>query len=141
MKEIGDFGLVAMTEEQQSETDRTLCLVSGYHPHCFPPVRAYVHELRHRFAVVLNTFRRDKVDMYFDADLFLNLVPSLCHAIGYDSINIEMTGGYCFHSFDDLARYYSGLDELHQYPPTLTNSINIHPHGSTWLRMTGSSLS
>ncbi len=106
-----------MTTAEPPATDRTLCLVSGYHAASFPPADAYEAGLRHRFAVVLDTYRRDKVDMYFDADLFLRLVPALCQAIGYDGVDIRLTDGSRFTSFGDVARHYTGLEELEREPP------------------------
>lgn len=106
-----------MTTAEQSGTDRTLCLVSGYHAANFPPADAFELGLRHRFAVVLNTYRRDKADMYFDSSLYLLLVRTVCQAIGYDCVTIRMIEGVRFHSFDDLARQYADLEELEQKPP------------------------
>lgn len=106
-----------MTTAEQSVTDRTLCMVSGYHAASFPPADAFESGLRHRFAVVLDTYRRDKADMYFDTSLFLHLVPTLCQTIGFDSVAIRITEGNCLHSFDDLARHYDGLEEPEHEPP------------------------
>ena len=108
---------MTMTTSGQSASDRTLCLVSGYHAASFPPAGAHESGLCHRFAVVLDTYRRDKVDMYFDTDLFLRLVPTLCQAIGYDRVEIRMTDGSRFTSFDELARQYAGREEVEQEPP------------------------
>jgi hypothetical protein len=99
------------------DTDRTLCLVSGYHRDSYPPSRAYDQRLRRRFAVVFETYRRAKVDMYFDADLFLHLIPILCQAIGYDSCTIVLSNGVCVGTFESLANYYAGCEELDRDPP------------------------
>jgi hypothetical protein len=115
-----------MTTTEPSVTDRTLCLVSGYHTATFPPADVFVSGLRHRFAVVLDTYRRDKEDMYFDTGLFLHLVPTLCQAIGYDYVAIRMIEGGRFQSFDDLARQYSGIEELEKEPPA---RIDLHRSG------------
>jgi hypothetical protein len=92
-------------------------LVAGYHTDSYPPADAYESGLRHRFAVVLDTYRRDKVDMYFDTDLFLRLVPTLCQFIGYDQVDICMIDGSHFPSFDALARHYAACEEDDQHPP------------------------
>ena len=97
--------------------DRTLCLVSGYHDWNFPPFRAYNHGLRSRFALVLDTYRRDKGMMFFDVELFLRLVSEACNVIGYDAIEIRLTDEVCFDSFDALAQYYADRDELDNEPP------------------------
>src|SRR5688572_1894445 len=101
----------------ERSTDRTLCLVSGYHTSNFPPADAYERGLRHRFAVVLDTARRDKMDMYFDTELFMRLVPILCQTIGYDRLDIRMTDGRRFTSFDELAGHFSSQVEFDQEPP------------------------
>ncbi len=106
-----------MTSADQSGSDRTLCLVSGYHAATFPPEDAYAWGLRHRFAVVLDTYRRDRADLYFDAELYLRLVPALCRAIGYDGVTIRMAGDGDFPSFDALAGHYAGQEEADRDPP------------------------
>ncbi len=115
-----------MTTAEQQVTDRTLCLVSGYHAASFPPADAFESGLRHRFAVVLDTYRRGRADMYFDTGLFLYLVPKLCQVIGYDCVAIRMFEGGPFHSFDDLVRQYANLEELEQEPPA---RIDLHRSG------------
>jgi len=92
-------------------------MVRGYHAASFPPADAFEAGLRHRFAVVLDTYRRDKAEMYFDTGLFLHLVPALCQAIGYHFLAIRMFEGGRFHSFEDLAREYARREELEQEPP------------------------
>ncbi len=106
-----------MATARLSVTDRTLYLVSGDHAANFPPADAYQAGLRHRFAVVLDTYRRDKVDMYFDSDLYLRLVPALCQAIGYEGVDIRMTDRSRLTSFDDVAHHYAGREEIEQEPP------------------------
>jgi hypothetical protein len=115
-----------MTTAKQTAADRTLCLVSGYHAASFPPADAFEAGLRHRFAVVLGTYRRDKAEMHFDTGLFLHLVPALCQAIGYDCVAIRMMRGGRFHSFDELSGQYAGLEELDQEPPA---RIDLHRSG------------
>lgn len=108
---------VTLATAEQSVTDRTLCMVSGYHAASFSPADAFESGLRHRFALVLDTYRRDTEDLYFDTSLFQRLVPTLCQTIGFDAVAIRMTEGSCLHSFDDLARHYAGLEESEHEPP------------------------
>jgi len=104
--------------ENKSDTDRTFCLVSGYHQCSFPPIIAYSNGLRHRFAIVLDTYRRSKVDMFFDIELFLHIVPRLCETIGFDSAEIVMPdNGIRFHIFEDYAQHFSERGEVDWEPP------------------------
>jgi len=104
-------------------TDRTLCLVSGYHQHSYPPTRAYFNGLLYRFAVVFDTYRCSKADEYFDSELFLLLVPRLCEIIGYEAIELVMPEaakhlkGIRFNSFQNLSTFYRQQDELECQPP------------------------
>jgi hypothetical protein len=106
-----------MATEVGVTNDRSLCLVSGYHAVSYPPVAAYEAGMRHRFAVVLDTYRRDKIDMFFDSSLALLLVPALCQIIRYDQLSIRMAGGATISSIEELARHYSGLEEVDRDPP------------------------
>jgi hypothetical protein len=96
----------------EPDTDRTLSLVSGYHPSTFPPVRAYVVGVRHRFAVVLSTYRVGNADIVFDQRLFFDLIPHLCQVVGNDAVRIYLTNPDVirFGSFTDLATYYSKIE-------------------------------
>jgi hypothetical protein len=49
--------------------------------------------MRHRFAVVLDTYRRDKIDMFFDSSLALLVVSALCQIIRYNQLSMRMAGG------------------------------------------------
>lgn len=106
-----------MATELGGTNDRSLCLVSGYHAVSYPPLAAYEAGIRHRFAVVLDTYRRDKIDMFFDSSLFLLIVPPLCQIIRYDQLSIRMAGGGLFSSCEELARQYSGSEEVDCEPP------------------------
>jgi len=55
---------------------RHIALVAGYHPCSFPPATAYDAGLKERFAVVLSSYRPDKDDMFFDAELFVLIAGS-----------------------------------------------------------------
>lgn len=103
---------------QSPINDRRLCLVSGYHAVSYPPDAAYEAGLRFRFAVVFDTAPHDTVDMYFDSNLFLQLLPSVCEAIGFNTIDIRMNDGQHLSSFGALGRLYATLNEGDREPPS-----------------------
>jgi hypothetical protein len=106
-----------MVVNESVVSDRNLCLVSGYHAATYPPDAAYEAGLGHRFAVVLDTYRKDKADMFYDSDLVLLLVPKLCQIIGFDQLEIRMADGTRFQSFEELTRYQNGQREADRDPP------------------------
>ena len=126
-----------------AESDRALCLVKGYHQDSYPPEIAYDVGLRRRFAIVLESYRRDKVEMFFDHDLFLGVVMGLSRAIEHDSIEIEMEEGERFSSLGELTKLYDQLAEVDQEPPvrikfTLEGRLVCVEETEFWIRSGGS---
>lgn len=99
------------------ENDRTLAIVAGYHECNYPPQKAYDAGLTERFAVVFDTYRREREGMYFDAPLFMGILTAICQAIPHDSLTIDMGGGHDFHSLDEFSGWCLKRTEEDSEPP------------------------
>ncbi|HEV3343190.1 MAG TPA: alpha/beta fold hydrolase [Pirellulales bacterium] len=102
----------------QSANYRQIALVAGYHPCSFPPPTAYDAGLKQRFAVVLSSYRPDKEDMFFDAELFVLIADALLQAIPHDSLDIEFgVGAPHLKSLTELTELYASQNEIDHEPP------------------------
>ena len=102
---------------ERTSNDRTLCLVKGYHRESYPPELAYKAGLLNRFAVVLDTYRSNKADSFFDAELFLAIMTAICDTIPHDAISLEMDEGGKISSLAELSAAFLHLDESDREPP------------------------
>lgn len=99
--------------------DRTVKLVSGYLPNIdYPNKTAQEMGLLFRFAVVLDTFRESKVDMFFDAELFFILFDRIFSVVQYDAMAIEFDeeGKIAFGSLDAATEHFYNLPEQDREP-------------------------
>ena len=97
---------------------RRIALVSGYHSCSFPPLIAFDAGLRNRFAVVFDTYRPQEEGMFFDADLFLDIVEAFLRTVPYDRLDIEMGGKYGpLQSASELKNWYACHKERVNDPP------------------------
>jgi hypothetical protein len=87
----------------------------------YPPSKAYDAGLTARFAVVMDTFRENQVDMFFDADLFICVLDGICRAIPHDSLTIEVGAEQDLHSFHDLSAWYRDRTADDRDPPIRVN--------------------
>jgi len=113
--------------------DRTVKLVSGYLPNIdYPNKTAHNMGLPFRFAIVLDSFRQSKVDMFFDAELFFTLFHRIFSIIEHDTVTIlfEEEGKIAFGSLDAAAEHFYSIPEEDREPfVTATLSLNGTPTG------------
>jgi hypothetical protein len=101
------------SKSDQPANYRRIALVAGYHPCSFPPAAAYAAGLKERFAVVLSSYRSEKREMFFDADLFALLTGALLQVVPHDSLDIELGVGLpALHSLRELTERQAGQDEM-----------------------------
>lgn len=112
------LGLPPPQADTHGANDRTFRLVRGYHRHSNLPAIAHEAEMAERFAVVLDTTRHDKVDWFFDSELFLAISEEIIRLIAPDTIKIELEEGISYASLATLAAAYTALPEADREPPT-----------------------
>jgi len=73
----------------------------------------------HRFAIVLDSYRKDEVDLFFDADFFLLLLKALSRYLRHNDLRIltEAPGKTMLLSFAELDKYYQQAPKLEREPP------------------------
>lgn len=110
-------------------TDRTLKLVSGYDPDAIlPPEEIFKYRLPYRFAIV----QPDKIDMFFDVDLFLALLRALSGRISHDRLEFHFLEGKwlnrcwfmperwkrtVFSTFEAIEKFYQSAEGRYKDPP------------------------
>jgi hypothetical protein len=97
----------------QTTWDRSIALVSGYHTHCYPPKTAYRANLRHRFAIILQSDCTTDPNPSFDVEFFLALLKTMQAMIRFDRQIIALENSLSFETLDELAAHYFriGLNE------------------------------
>jgi hypothetical protein len=97
--------------------DRDIVIVKGYHDFIEPYPFAIEHGMPHRLAYVLSSYRADKVDMYFDATLFCELMLGLEELFAPDNTQIHMLEGKVLRNVASMKKAILALPEIDQEPP------------------------
>jgi hypothetical protein len=97
-------------------------LISGYHSVTPFPKEARKSWLFFRFALVFESYRRDKVDLFFNSELFLSLLGALSLQISHNRLEIYYDSGESRRekplvSFGALEEYYQNVSEVEREPP------------------------
>ena len=104
---------------------RTLKVVVGSHPETpSPPEEAIAASLLDRVAVVLDSYRPDRVDLYFDTELFLATSDAILQALLPDSLEIVRSATQpSLESLDALGREWLAAPEVEREPPELLRAL------------------
>lgn len=100
-------------------SERLISLVFGYLPGIdWQNPRAAVCGVSQRFAVALDTYRPDNVDMYFDHELLLALLRGVSELIPHGTLHISMDvdGKDILMSLDALERRYREMEAEDRVP-------------------------
>ena len=102
--------------------DRDFGIVRSFLPcdkHRAKTADAFVAEagLQDRLAIVLYSFRPGKVDMFFDHELFLNILTTVTGFLRSDAMAIELEDKSTLAALDELRVFYEELDEDDRVPP------------------------
>lgn len=100
-----------------NNAERNIILVSGYLHEDYPPEIAYDAGLRNRFSVVLQTYRSDKVDMFFDFDQYTALLTAIVEALPHDSEIAEYLDGAQDESVASMFSHLGSQSEYEREPP------------------------
>jgi hypothetical protein len=70
--------------------DKSVALIFGYIPEIdYPNEQAKSLGLDCRFAFALDTYRQDKMDIFFDKELFIELLISALNYVGFDRVAVS----------------------------------------------------
>lgn len=102
--------------------DRDFGIVRGFLPcdkHRARTADAFLVEagLQDRLAIILHSFRADKVEMFFDHELFLNILTTVTGFLRSDAMAIELEDKSTLAALDELRLFYEGLAEDGRVPP------------------------
>lgn len=118
---------MCISDQDINCTERGIIVVKGYHRVSATYPTAEVHGLRWRVAYVLDTYRSDKVDMYFDAEVFCGLMDSLERFLEAERTEVYMKDSSEAHTLASMRKAIFSLPEVDQEPPKY---IVFHKQGT-----------
>ena len=99
------------------KVDRSIQIVRGYHDFCQPPEIAVDEGLGCRVAFILDTYRRSKVDMFFDAELFCSIVLGIEKLLVPEKVEIFVVEGEVLDSISLFKENLFSQPEVNREPP------------------------
>lgn len=96
--------------------ERSISIVKGYHNCTRIPEAAVNEGLKYRLAIVLDTYRRDKVDMFFDEELYFKIIFRICDLIKPDQIKVFTIDDKILDSLEAMKNNILSLEDEHEPP-------------------------
>ncbi|MHC4744557.1 MAG: hypothetical protein ACYS8Z_21800 [Planctomycetota bacterium] len=109
-------------ERIKKKAERWVGFVKGYHPG-YPVDEVAVKEgLEHRVAFIINPYRSEKEDSFFDVELFCSLMKGITDVLQSDNLTVrveeyERYGGKELDSLESFERHMRSLPECDQKIP------------------------
>ena len=94
-----------------------IAIVKGYHEVTPVPQFARDHDLKHRFAVILNSERASTSDVDFESDGFLEILREILRVIDYGTVRIEVDEEIEYQYIEALSAHFSSTPEEDRLPP------------------------
>ena len=99
------------------KTERSISIVKGYHDCTKIPDVTLSGNLRFRLAIILDTYRRDKKDMFFDAELFCEFIFRVCDLMLPEQVKVFLASGEVLNSLKTMKDRIFFENEEDRMPP------------------------